>query len=59
MKQYLDSNRRQELMLDALADALERASPVRERNNPNTDSRDLPNKAIPVESFVEKMAVQP
>ena len=59
IRNHLDSNRRQELMLDALADALERAVPGRERNSPNTDPRDLPNNANPVDSFVEETAVQP
>lgn len=59
IQNHLDSNRRQELMLDALAEALERAAPGRERNSPNTDPRDLPNKANPVDSFVEETAVQP
>jgi len=56
IRNHLDSNRRQELMLDALADALERAA---SRNNSNTDPRGLPIKATPVAPFVEETAVQP
>lgn len=59
IRNHLDSNRRRELMLDALADALERAVPGRKRNSPNTDPHDLPNKANPVDSRLKEAVVQP
>ncbi|WP_434574987.1 Arc family DNA-binding protein [Pseudomonas sp. Z3-6] len=59
IRNHLDCNRRQGLMLDALADALERAVPGQERNNPGTDPRDLSIKANPVDSFVEETEAQP
>lgn len=59
IRNHLDCNRRQELMLDALAAGLERAVPVQERNNPDTDPHDLITKANPVGSFVEQTEAQP
>ncbi|WP_434569199.1 CopG family ribbon-helix-helix protein [Pseudomonas sp. Z3-8] len=59
IRNHLDYNRRQELTLDALADALERAVSGQERSNPYTDPRDLFTKANPVGSFVEQTEAQP
>lgn len=57
IRNHLDCNRRQGLMLDALADALERAIP--RQNKADTELRDLPIKTNPVDSRVEETAVQP
>ncbi|WP_335944484.1 Arc family DNA-binding protein [Pseudomonas sp. G166] len=59
IRNHLDGHRRQGLMLDALADALDRVAPGQERNNPYTDPRDLFIKANPVDSFVEETEAQP
>ncbi|WP_214510520.1 CopG family ribbon-helix-helix protein [Pseudomonas brassicacearum] len=59
IRNHLDCNRRQELMLDALADALEQAVPGQERNNPGTDPRDLFINANPVDSFAKEPEAQP
>lgn len=59
IRNHLDCNRRQALILDALADALERAAPGQERNNPGTDTRNLFIKANPVDSFVKETEAQP
>ncbi|WP_064106999.1 CopG family ribbon-helix-helix protein [Pseudomonas fluorescens] len=59
IRNHLDCNRRQELMLDALTDALERAVPGQERNNPDTDPRDLFTKGNPGGSLVEQTEAQP
>ncbi|MDO7897087.1 hypothetical protein [Pseudomonas citrulli] len=54
IRNHIDCNRCQRLMLDALADALEQAVPEQERNNPGADPRGLLIKANPVGSSSNK-----